>query len=116
MMGVNSFVLLLNVTLDSTAPEKGHCVAALELIRRVPLAEASSTKSSFFGPVVMLCVVIVVKFLPRYVLQKTGQINRESFTKRTPHQLSKAQRDHLLKRQEDLIAKMKAHDRENKEK
>ncbi|CAD2214151.1 hypothetical protein AGDE_16027 [Angomonas deanei] len=66
--------------------------------------------TSLKGPFLMLLLVAATRFLPRYILERTGRIDRNSYRGR-PTTLSPQKRAELLRKQEDIIRQMKEQDK-----
>jgi hypothetical protein len=107
--------VVVSATLQASSAGQGaSCKAYFELSRRPTVAVAEkSSPSGVYGPIVLLLVVVAMRLLPRYILTRTGQIDRSSYRGRNPAKLTARQRAELLQKQRRIIAQMKAEDQAN---
>lgn len=103
--------VVVTVTLTD-ASGSAPCTATFEVLCDGTTPRSSTGEgTSFKGPVIMIFIVIATRMLPRYLLEKRGQINKDSYRgQRTV--LTEERRQELLRQQEAIIEQMKAQDRD----
>lgn len=107
-------VIVSGTLRDNSKDAPSSCKTYFELTQRPTLAaKETSSSTSAYAPVMLLLVVIAMRLLPRYILTRTGQIDRSSYRGKNPGNLSAERREELLRKQRRILEKMKAEDRAN---
>ncbi|KAG5464577.1 hypothetical protein LSCM4_00015 [Leishmania orientalis] len=108
-MGNDSFLFtgaLVNGELGAGTP----CSVHLEFRRRSIASATTPSPTSTCASIAMLLVVVAMRLLPRYILTRKGQLDKTSYRCKNPAGLTPAQRLQLLRRQREILEKMKAED------
>lgn len=101
-------LMSLHLLQEHSDASKEPCLALFQLsrVQRIPEKDLRS----LVGPVVLLLLVMAVRMLPRFVLQRTGHISADTFRGRGRPSLTPEQRDELQRRQRAIIEQMKRED------
>ncbi|KPI84485.1 hypothetical protein ABL78_6448 [Leptomonas seymouri] len=107
-------VVVAGTLIDDSKGSSVPCKAYFELSRRPTVGtKEKSSSSNIYSAIAMLLVVMALRFLPRYILTRTGQIESSSYRGRNPAKLSAARRAELFQKQRRIIELMKAEDQAN---